>query len=847
MLPPSAHHIVHFVSFRFLARPSSASHRAGGPGLHPKARPAGATWRRRLVACLLAFWLPTAFAAGPAPAFTDEERDWIRAHPVVRVASEPSWRPFEYVDRGRRVGIIPSYLDAISLISGLHFEPVQQAQWGHSLRMLQEGQLDLLPDIWNESIHARFGDNAVSTTPYLVCRIAIVTANDHTMVFDLGKLTGKRVAIKRDGGIEYFLRSKYPGIEILRFKDEEQALEAVRDGLADAAIGVDASMLPTVRRRFTNRLFVSGMAASHPVSVSMVTRKDMPILASIIDKSLAAMSSRQTEAILDQWLGQANYGQPTFESILRYRWKQLLAVAVAMLGFAILALISMKARARAVRSERDKSAFLAFMSHEVRTPMHTVLSSLELLQGSRLDPALAERTSAAIVASETLLALLDEVLEYSRVGSRGARLERIATPIGAWADDTLDMVRCRAEKKGLSLSLEIECNPQLTLLIDPMRLRQIVSNLLINAIKFTDQGWVGLRIGYAQTTRSDWTGTLTLEVFDTGIGILPEQLPHLFDAYWQAEQSSRRSNSGAGLGLAICKELCVLMGGSIDVQSTLGGNTSFTVRIPALIEEPGHAPPTARRAPPPLLAGPPRPSGDASTPESSASPAPLPLSPSAETPDARRKPQLLVVDDHEAVQLALRSQLDALGCASFIAGTGSAALAAFEHGAYDMVLLDCNLPDISGYTVAERMREWEAATGRHTPLIAISAATDDEHRMRCVTSGMDGILAKPLRLGALRELIAMWCPDAAIGAPVESPAAPAPSVDAPGQFNIRALEGDIALLKHALDDNDPEGARYAIHRIRGAAHIAGWEHIAEIAGLWETHLLEHGRPTALDA
>ncbi len=585
----------------------------------------------------------------------------------------------------------------------------------------------------------------------------------------------------------------------------------------------------------------------------MVTRKDMPILASIIDKSRAAMSSRQTEAILDQWLRQANYGQPTFESILRYRWKQLLAVAGAMLGFAILALISMKARARAVRSERDKSAFLAFMSHEVRTPMHTVLSSLELLQGSRLDPTLAERTSAAIVASETLLALLDEVLEYSRVGSRGARIERIATPIGAWAEDTLDMVRCRAEKKGLSLSLEIECNPQLTLLIDPMRLRQIVSNLLTNAIKFTDQGWVGLRIGYAQTNRSDWTGTLTLEVFDTGIGILPEQLPHLFDAYWQAEQSSRRSNSGAGLGLAICKELCVLMGGSIDVQSAPGGNTSFTVRIPALIEEPGHdAPPATWRAPPPLLAGPSRPAGSASTPGSTGSsvspapPEPLPLSPSAETPDAGRKPQLLVVDDHEAVQLAIRSQLDALGCTSFIAGTGSAALAAFEHGAYDMVLLDCNLPDISGYKVAERMREWETATGRHTPLIAISAATDDEHRMRCVTSGMDGILAKPLRLGALRDLIALWCPDASI-APPEPQAAPAPFADAPGQFNVRALEGDIALLKRALEDNDPEGARYAIHRIRGAAHIAGWEHIAEIAGLWETHLLEHGRPTALEA
>jgi two-component system, NarL family, sensor histidine kinase EvgS len=835
---------VRSVPSRLIARFALASRPTGAVASHARRPSAGRPWRWLLAACLLAVWLPAAFAAGAAPAFTDEERAWIRAHPVVRVASEPSWRPFEYVDQGKRVGIIPSYLDVISRASGLRFQPVQQAQWGHSLTMLQEGKLDLLPDIWNETIRARLGDNAVSTAPYLVCRLAIVTAQDHMMIFDLRKLIGKRVAIKRDGGIEYFLSSLYPGIQLLRFPDEEQALEAVRSGVADAAIGVDASMLPTVRRRFTNHLFISGMAANHPIAVSMVTRKDLPLLASIIDKSLATMSSRETETILDHWLRQANYGQPTFESLLRYRWKQLLAVACVMLGFACLALISMKARARAVRNERDKSAFLAFMSHEVRTPMHTVLSSLELLQESRLDPNLAERTSAAIVASETLLALLDEVLEYSRVGSRGMRIERIATPIGAWAEDTLDLVRCRADAKGLALSLEIDCNPQLAVLIDPMRLRQIASNLLTNAIKFTDQGWVGLRVSYAQATRSDWSGTLTLDVFDTGIGIRPDQLPHLFDAYWQAEQASRRGNSGAGLGLAICKELSTLMGGDIAVQSVPGGNTTFTVRIPTLLEESGNAPHDAWRAPPALLAGPVGP--PAPTPVAASAPQPEPRRTAG--PDEGRRPQLLVVDDHEAVQHAIRSQLDALGCTSFIAGTGSAALAAFEHGEYDMVLLDCNLPDLSGYTVAERMREWEAATGRHTPMIAISAATDDAHRMRCMTSGMDGILTKPLRLGALRELIAMWCPDAALGAlpdPAQPPAAPV--ADAPGHFNLRVLESDIALLKRALRDHDPEGVRYAIHRIRGAAHIAGWEHIAEIAGLWETHLLEHDRPTALDA
>ncbi|WP_323122354.1 ATP-binding protein [Burkholderia alba] len=781
---------------------------------------------------MLALWLPTVFAADAHPAFTDEERAWIHDHPVVRVASDPGWRPFEYLDGGKRVGIIPSYLDAISRASGLRFEPMPHTQWGRSQAMLDDGRVDLLPGIWSETARARFGEHAVSTAPYLVCRLAIVTAQDSTMILDLQRLSGQRVALKRDGGIEYFLRNTYPDIRIIPFPDETAALEAVRDGRADAALGVDASLLPSVRRQFTNQLFLSGMVANRSVSVSMVTRSDLSLLASIIDKSLAAMSSRQTEAILDTWLDRADYGRPTLASIMRYHWKQALATAAAVLAFAVLAAISLKARARAMRSERDKTAFLAFMSHEVRTPMHTVLSSLDLLRDAPLDVRLADRTNAAIVASETLLALLDQVLEYSRLGSRGVRLERRATPIGAWAQDTLDMVRGRAEQKGLALSLEIDCNPRLNLLIDPMRLRQIASNLLTNAIKFTDSGWVGLRVHYAQASRAEWSGMLTLEVFDSGIGIRPEQQQHLFDAYWQARQSTARGNGGAGLGLAICKELCELMGGRIEVRSAPGELTTFTVSVPTLLEgidAPGQdvAPPVAPPRVSDLPAAPP--------------PQPLPVSEPAPSDMARPpRPHLLVVDDHEAVQLAIRSQLDALDCASFIAGTGSAALAAFEHQRYDMVLLDCNLPDLDGYTVAERIRERDAAMGRHTPVIAISAATDDEHRLRCVTSGMDGILTKPLRLGALRGLIAEWCPGLRIAAVQDEPAPAGAARDVRPEslerFNALALDEDLDRLRHALRDDDPEGVRYAIHRIRGAAQIAGWPHIAEIAGLWETHL-----------
>ncbi|WP_419469031.1 histidine kinase dimerization/phospho-acceptor domain-containing protein, partial [Burkholderia diffusa] len=173
-------------------------------------------------------------------------------------------------------------------------------------------------------------------------------------------------------------------LDVLTFDSEEGALAAVAAGEADAALGVDVTMLPIVRSRYLSQLFMSGMLADRPVSLAMITRTDMPILASIIDKSLAAIPVSETAAMTRNWVELADYGKPTIRSILHYRAPQVIAIGLALLAFAMLAYLSWKSRTAAVRSERDKATFLAFISHEIRTPMQTILSSLELLQCSSL-------------------------------------------------------------------------------------------------------------------------------------------------------------------------------------------------------------------------------------------------------------------------------------------------------------------------------------------------------------------------------------------------------------------------------------------------------------------------------
>ncbi len=201
-------------------------------------------------------------------------------------------------------------------------------------------------------------------------------------------------------------------------------------------------------------------------------------------------------------------------------------------------------------------------------------------------------------------------------------------------------------------------------------------------------------------------------------------------------------------------------------------------------------------------------------------------------------PLVLIVEDHEVVQHVIRQHLDALACRSAIAGTGEAAIAQFERTRFDMVLLDCGLPDLDGYAVAGRMRDAERM--RHatrTPIIAISAATDDAHRARCFDSGMDGVLGKPLRVAALRQMISLWC---AHGEPASS--TPGAGRTGPAQTGFHAVYAhsvgdDLDALAQALSDRDAERARHAAHRIKGAAAIAGHARTRDLAAAIERALL----------
>lgn len=767
---------------------------------------------------------PARCLAQSASLFTAEELAWIKANPVVRTAVDPNFRPVEYLDGAVHKGLSAGYLEAVSRLTGLRFEPVPGIAWGKGRDALDAKEVDLLPAVSYEHSHSSLEGRVLITSPYFVAATVVVTRERGSVVFDIRKLAGQTVAIKGRGAVEHALRLRYPDVKVLPVDSAEDALAAVLEGTADAAIGTDVMLLPPMRRTYFGQLHVSGTLPELPNQVAMGIRRDLPILASIVDKSLNALTAKQTDAIVDRWIEGADYGEPTMRAVLYYFAPQALALAAVITAIALLAGFAWRAKLAAARSERAKAMFLAVVGHEIRTPMQTILSSVELLQRTRLDVEQSRLAGSAVTASEALLSLLDDVLQFSKLEAGKVTPELVATPIWPWATQSVDILRQRAESKGLRLLLANKCPPELVLEIDPTRLRQVLLNLLSNAIKFTGRGAITVSVSYqsgnakagkhAETTRR---GMLTIEVHDTGIGMTPAQLRRVFEPFEQADQSTTRRFGGTGLGLAICRELVTLMGGVIGVRSEPNVQTVFTVTVPAEVCE-GSLP----------VADAVRESSTTAV-AASADRAGLAAVTVAEEPVERAS--LLVVDDHEAVLESIRQQLRALGCRATTAATGQDALALFDPTHFDMILLDCNLPDIDGYTLARRIREKETEWGGHIPIVAISASTEPDHHERCLASGMDGVLSKPLRLQQLAQMIEMWC-DLEPMAPLEQhgtasvQAAPQPAPGSLVTLFRQSLREDLCALRQAIADGDWSRTRRCAHRIKGAALTVSEDEVA---------------------
>ena len=353
-----------------------------------------------------------------------------------------------------------------------------------------------------------------------------------------------------------------------------------------------------------------------------------------------------------------------------------------------------------------KSDFLSVMSHEIRTPMNGVLGMVQAMQGDPLSDLQRERLDVIRGSGETLLAILNDILDLSKIEAGKLELEETDFDLAQLGLDVFSAFRSDAEAKGLKFTLETAPSAHAVFRGDAIRVRQILYNLVSNAVKFTGAGSVSIYLG-----RSD--ADVVLSIRDTGVGMQPEQVSRLFEKFTQADSSTTRQFGGSGLGLSICKRLCEAMGGEVSVESEFGRGSHFEVKLPlSFIGEAGVAAPAAAHEAPEFEA---------------------------------RALRILVAEDNPTNQLVLKTLLGQVGLEPVMAPDGVHAVSAWEAEHWDLILMDVQMPAMDGPTATQHIRRREAETGRAAvPIIALTANAMKHQIEGYFAAGMTAFVSKPI-------------------------------------------------------------------------------------------------------
>ncbi|SUX68643.1 aerobic respiration control sensor protein ArcB [Citrobacter amalonaticus] len=749
---------------------------------------------------------------------TPREKQWLNNHKTLRVIINPWFAPYTMVDGSQQTrGIVGDVLNLIGLQTGIQFETVVVKSNKEMVAEMKKGNWHIVQaatyDLSRE-------DYLSFTHPFITTQFVAVIRKEESKEHALRP--GNHVAISADHTLLATLKAKYSGIVWEEVENSSVALNLVATGKVDAAISNQLTARYLSEHYYPDQLSWIPLTGEEPAAISFAVPRSEPELRQILDKALDDIPQKEVLQIVSKWIRLPDVKIDTWELYNRPFYLVATLASLLVLSTLLWAVylvrevrirkrsqrLLQEERNRALRANEEKREFLSHMSHEIRTPVSAIMGFLELLQFSpaKFSPEDKASVDQAAQASRSLLKLIGEILDLEKIES--GLLETV--PQWKYPDsliqDSIALFSALAAQKGIALRYDSRLEAREAMRLDPQLLGQVLTNIIGNAVKFTERGDV--RISAVKHEQ-----TLVISVRDSGPGMSEEEQRRLFTAFSQGIAGEH--HRGSGLGLAISRGLMRQMGGTIELQSEVNRGTTVTLSLP--VQTSFDITPTVADvdAPLPVLQG--------------------------------TTLRVLIADDLPFSRLLLKRQLMTLGIIADEADNGEIALHYLQQGNYDLLITDLNMPVMDGIELARQVRK------SNTTLViwGLTATAQEHERERCLSAGMNACLFKPITLSQLSHLLSGVSDTHDTAFDLERLAMLAQGNRA---LMLRALKDaqeenrcDLTAAYNASESGDYRLVKHHIHRINGTAQLLGVETLMKASQSLEDKLPDAMTVTELPA